>query len=478
MIAHDARPLDGSKKRAFAMPALGPADDAKQAGPATTADLGAQAAGSQRTEACGLTRRAKLVKAVLAALVRRRRLLVAVVFFLGLIAAGVALALPHVRAWYHFREAKSALQSYHNPQAVRHLQACLHTWPDDPDVLLLSARAARRARAYDEAERCLEKYWQARGLDDAYSLEQLLLSAERDVDQVALVCRRRVEQDDPDAPLILEALTRGYLRQYRLGEAHFCLDLWLRTQPDNPQALCFEGEFHLDYEHAPDRAAKSYRRAVELDPEHEQARLGLAIVLLETKSFLEAAEHLEYLRRCQPDNLRVQVGLAECHYYRAERDEAERLVNDVLAQQADYAPALSLRGRLAVASGQYAEAEPWLRRAVARAPNDHQARYNLILCLGNNGKGGEAKRYAQELQQWEEDLKRFNEIVTQEMPKRPDDPALLCELGQLLLRSGHKEEGLRWLRSALRLDPQNAAARQALADYYEKAQTKQVQPDQ
>src|SRR5205085_1660869 len=156
----------------------------------------------------------------------------------------------------------------------RHLQECLRVWPDDADALLLTARAARRARAYGEAELALEKYQQVRGLDDAGSFEQVLLSAERGVDQVADLCRRYVEQGHADTPLILEALTRGYLRQYRLTEARFCLDRWLESQPDNPQALCLKGQFHLDYERAPDRALESYRRAVQLDPEHKEARLG------------------------------------------------------------------------------------------------------------------------------------------------------------------------------------------------------------
>jgi predicted Zn-dependent protease len=395
---------------------------------------------------------------------------------LALAAAGLTLAGAQAWAWYHFRAARTALERYHNPEAVRHLRDCLRVWPEDTDVLLLTARAARRARAYPEAERCLAKYQQARGLDEAGSFEQLLLSAECDVDQVADVCRRHVEQDHPGAPLILEALTRGYLQQYRLGEARFCLDRWLEREPDNPQALCLKGQFHLDYERAPDRAVTSYRRAVELDPEHEEARLGLAIVLLESKSFAEAVGHLEHLRRCWPDNLRVQVGLAQCRYSLGEQGEAVRLVDEVLDRQPDYAPALALRGQIVLEGEQYAEAEALLRQAVARAAGDHQARYNLVLCLHRNGKEDEARRHEEQLQQWEDGLKRFNEIVTQEMPKRPHDPDLHCTLGQLLLRSGHREEGLRWLHNALRLDPQHAGARQALAEYYQREAKTTPQP--
>jgi predicted Zn-dependent protease len=407
----------------------------------------------------------------------RRRLVVGIVVPLLGLAAGLGLASPYLRGWYHLRAAKADLLAYHNPQAVRHLQTCMRLWPDSPEVLLLSARAARRAGSYDEAERCLDKYRQARGVDDAGSFEELLLSAERDVDQVAPLCRRRVEQDDPDAPLILEALTRGYLRQYRLGEASFCLDLWLQKQPDNPQALCMKGQFHLDYEHAPDRAVGSYRRAVELDPDHEEARQGLAIVLLESKDFAGAIGHLERLHRDQPDNLRVEVGLAQCRDALGDPDAARRLVEGVLAQQPENGPALAEKGQLALERGQYEEAEGLLRRALNRAPGNHQARYSLTLCLVQTGKAAEAKQSEEELRQWEEDAKRFNEIVTKEMPKAPDNPDLACQLGQLLLRSGHREEGLRWLNNALRLDPGYEPARKALAEYAAgQAKDRQPQP--
>src|SRR5207253_2486411 len=170
------------------------------------------------------------------------------------------------------RAARLALQSYHTPEAIHHLQACLHAWPRDGDVLLMGSQAARRARVYTDADRCLEKYQQVRGCDDPCALELILLSAERSVDQAADVCRRYVEQGHPDTPLILEALARGYMRQYRLPEARFCLQRWLEIQPDNVQATCLEGQLHFDYERAVSTAMDTYRRAVRLDPEHQEAR--------------------------------------------------------------------------------------------------------------------------------------------------------------------------------------------------------------
>jgi tetratricopeptide (TPR) repeat protein len=401
----------------------------------------------------------------------------AAALLLGLAAAGLALAAPYLRAWYHFRAGQEELRRCHNPQAIRHLQVCLHAWPNDPDTLLLAARAARRARSYSEAEHLLGRYEQARGLDDALTLEQLLLSAERHVDQVADLCWHYVEQGHPETPLILDALARGYLRQYRLAEARRCLDYWLKDRPDDPQALCLDGLFHLDYEHARPAAEASYRRAVEVDSEHQEARVGLAVTLIESRSFAEAAEHLERLRRSQPDNLSVQVGLAECRNALGDKAEAVRLLEGVLAQQPQSAPALSLRGRIALESGQSEAAETWLRQAVACNAIDHRARYSLILCLRNNGKEEEAEQEQQALRRSEEDLARFNDIVTREMIERPRDPALHCALGQLLLRGGQREEALRWLQSALALDPQYAPARQALAEYQQKVKSEKQQPD-
>src|SRR5690242_2312869 len=148
--------------------------------------------------------------------IRSRRLWL-VLALVGLI-VGVALGMrPHLRAWYHRRIARMELERYHAPQAIGHLQICREIWPRDPEDLLLAARAARSIRVYGDSERLLGMYRQVRGHDQAHALEQLLLLAECQGEGATEQCWSRVEAGDADAPLYLEALTRGYLRQYRLG---------------------------------------------------------------------------------------------------------------------------------------------------------------------------------------------------------------------------------------------------------------------
>ena len=109
----------------------------------------------------------------------------AVVVVLGLAALGLRWASHSLRFWYHLRAGRSELARYHNPQAIRHLQECLDLRSHDPGTLLLAARAARRARSYPECEQLLAKYQEARGLDEAVSLEQLMLTTERSVDRAS-----------------------------------------------------------------------------------------------------------------------------------------------------------------------------------------------------------------------------------------------------------------------------------------------------
>jgi tetratricopeptide (TPR) repeat protein len=381
-----------------------------------------------------------------------------------------------VRAWYHRREARAELQRYHTPQAIRHLLICRAIWPRDPETLLLAARAARRASLYGDSERLLRDYRQERGRDEAYTFESLLLAAECRADEAADSCWQCVEEGRFDAALLLEALTRGYLRQYQLGQAQRCLERWRQFQPDTPQTFYLQGLLDLDYIHDRFVGEESYRRALELDPDHEEARLGLAVTLLTGKNFAQAAEHFRHLRQSQPDNVSLQVSLAECLYGLEQTAEAVRLVDDALARQPDYAAALSLRGQLALQVGQLDEAESWLRRALRRAPMDHRARYSLAVCLEQSGQQEEAQQQRRRLLQMEEDLAHFHKIVTREIAERPQDPALHCTLGQILLRAGKREEGLRWLQSALRLDPHYGPARQAVQEYQKKAQLPDSSP--
>src|SRR5262249_33103902 len=78
---------------------------------------------------------------------------------------GLAAGVRGLTAWpaQPLRAARAALERGHNGEAIRHLRACRLVHPDHPEVLLLSARVARRAGSWAESEALLDRYWQLRG---------------------------------------------------------------------------------------------------------------------------------------------------------------------------------------------------------------------------------------------------------------------------------------------------------------------------
>jgi tetratricopeptide (TPR) repeat protein len=405
---------------------------------------------------------------ILASLLRNQRRRLAVGVLLGLLVFAAIWILPHLSSWYHFRAARLALNCSHHREAIEHLRICLKTWPADAEVLYLAARISRRISNAVEAEIALNKYEALRGCDDAAALERTLLRAESgDVDRTIALCKRWIEQRHPDAPFIFEAMIRGYLHAYRLPEARLLVQRWREAQPDNPQTYFVEGEVH-DCEVRASEAITCYQHVLEIDPQHEEARLKLTAALLEQRAFADAVPHLEYLRQHQPDNLQASVRLAACRAFLGQQEEAVHLLEDVLSRQPDFAPALSERGKIALACEEYTAAENWLRQAVKRNPSDQPTRYSLVQCLRRQGEESEAQQQEQQLQQLEADLKRINKIATRDMALAPHSAALHCELGVIFMRNGLVEQGLHWLNSAVQQEARFAAAHQALADYYQR----------
>jgi predicted Zn-dependent protease len=397
---------------------------------------------------------------------RPRRLLG--IGILALLVVGAVLLGRRLWAQHELQVGRELLAGYHPYEAWPHLEACLRLWPDKAEALLLLARAARRGGLLDVGDHYLEEYQRRHGQTEDLALEQILQAAARgEVDRVGKYCKDLVRQDSPAAPLALEAMVQGYCQTYRLTEAFGALRVWLAREPDNTQALLFDAGLKALLLHYDD-ALDGYNRILELDPEHDTARMRLATLQLEQLKAAEAAPHLERLRQRQPDNSAVAVVLARCRAQLAQQAEAEQLLEEVLARDPHFGPALAERGRLALSRGQSGRAETWLREALAQDPGNHRLRYHLAQCLSQNGKKAEAEAENRLVEKLARDMKRLETITTAEMQQRPHDPALHHELGLLMLDRGQVEEAVLWLQRALKENPTYVPAHQTLAEYYRK----------
>jgi tetratricopeptide (TPR) repeat protein len=390
-----------------------------------------------------------------------------VVTLAGVALVGFALGAVNLWGYYHLRKARIATEHYHTQEAIDQLQYCLRLWPHDRESLLLAARAARRTESFDEAEQMLSRY--PNSLQDKdYALERMLLRIETgDVDELSRTCQKRIEENDPASGLILEAMINAYIRLFRSRQAEACLRIWMSREPENPRAFFLQGVLAEQME-ARQEATLSFMRVLELDPGYDEARLRLAMHLLDVAGTAEALPHLEYLQRKSPNHAMVQVYLARCRNQMGENEEAKRILDNLLSRRPDFAPALAQRGKVLVDLGNLEEAEQDLRRALDLEPGDPQLIYQLSQCLLRNGKTEESRRVQEQFKAVEEDIQHIREIVGGKMQKNPRDPQLHYEAGMIALRAGSTKNALRWFDSALKIDPNHAPTHRALSEYYQR----------
>jgi predicted Zn-dependent protease len=416
-------------------------------------------------------RRDRFIEAVLAcprAILRHPMRSLTIAGLVLLIAVGGSVAGVWLWASYHLRAGRAALERYHTGEAITHLAAARMVWPRDPEILLLAARAARRAGAFEAANRFLDLYQEQRKEDPELILERICLRAERgEPESVANYCRTLVEQKDPAAPLVLEALAQGYSRIYQPHQSEALLNIWLQLQPDNPQALHIQGQiYELETRHAD--AIRSFRAALSADPTFDESRLRLCDSLMSLGSFDEAQPHLEFLSRRLPGSSTVLVYLALIQDRQGHGEEAERILDAVLARHPLFGPALLERGKLALRAGQFAAAEKYLREAVQQDPSNFQAHDRLAFCLEQNGKLAEVDKEREHMKQMEQDLFEIEAVAKGQLEQTPHNADLHYRIGMISMRAGAVTEGLRWLNSALKENPNHQGAHKALMEHYQR----------
>jgi tetratricopeptide (TPR) repeat protein len=185
-----------------------------------------------------------------------------------------------------------------------------------------------------------------------------------------------------------------------------------------------------------DEAARHYRAAIALSPDHAEALSNLAI-LLETTG--EAAEAERCYRRAieiRPDYVDANCNLGLLLHDGKRFDEAEVCYRRVLALNPGHGQVLGQFGLLLQGSGRRAEAERVFRDAIVSRPGDATAHARLAVLLCEGGKFEEAERH-----------------YRASLEHAPNDVVTLNNLGVLLHKLTRVTEAEACFRRALSLAP-------------------------
>ncbi len=373
----------------------------------------------------------------------------------------------HLWATYHFHQAERALERRDFKEAQAHLAVCLEIWPRGGRTHFLLARTARRSGDLVEAQRQLDL---CRDLDvDSadLSFEQDLLAAQRGaMGPVERALVDRLQHNDEMAPLILEALAQGYAANHRASDALYIANQLLERIPDHLEGRHYRGWALEKLNHIPE-AIDNYREALKIDPDCEWANLALGELLLLKQNPEVALEHFERVLRHSPDNPVLLFATARCRRELRQFDEAQKLIDQVLATgYLEYA-VVRERGEIALDAGRVTEAESWLRRAYGLRPKDYETNFKLGVCLGRLHKDAESREFLARAEAIDAKRKHLHEM-NGEVAKHPYDPQVRYETAKAAEEVGDDEQAMYWYQQALALNSRYTAAHLALADLLER----------
>jgi predicted Zn-dependent protease len=210
----------------------------------------------------------------------------------------------------------------------------------------------------------------------------------------------------------------------------------------------------------------AYRRGLQIAPWQSIMRWRLAEVLLEMGELEEAAALLGQCAEENPQNPDVLTSWATCLFRRSEPERARELLEQLLGDSPDHFEARRLLGEIELGQGRFPEALEHLRSAARQRPNDMTTRNALGRVLQVLGRTDEAQGHFDYVVEAERALGRVERQLRLVL-KRPDDAELRCQIGTALLKYGSPDDGAKWLRTVLQLQPDHPGAHQALAAYYE-----------
>jgi tetratricopeptide (TPR) repeat protein len=198
----------------------------------------------------------------------------------------------------------------------------------------------------------------------------------------------------------------------------------------------------------PVEAEKSFRRALELNPQAARARAGLAEILLRDGRYDEAVAESKAAIEAGDDSSSIHGLLGEALTLSGKFDEAMMSLSEALKREPKNAIALRRRAETHLARNDLKAAIEDLRGAVEVEP-DLPTRLRLAGALA------EAKRY-------EEAIPIYQRVLRDE----PSNNEARTALAAVMIESGKGAEAIAQLESLVKAEPNRADLRAQLAELY------------
>lgn len=251
---------------------------------------------------------------------------------------------------------------------------------------------------------------------------------------------------DPDyAPALIERA-----RQLAVGGdfdgALAAIEAVISKNPGNADAWKLKGDILMYGKSKADDALVAYRKSIDVKPDFGPGHIAVLTVLMQQGKLDAAASQLAQLKRFAANNPQTKYVEAQLDYqrkdYKAARDQSQQLLRNFPNNPL----ILQLAGAVEFQLNSFVQAEIYLTRATQAAPNLALARRLLIATYLRSGQSAKA-------------------LAALKASTGTDglDPGMYSLAGEAYLQNGDAKKAQEYLAKALKLDPDNADKRTALA---------------
>lgn len=318
-----------------------------------------------------------------------------------------------------------------------------------PDAQLVP-ELARAMLMLGQAKKVVDEFGQAQlGVPAADAKLQTLLAAaygalgKPDQAQAALTAALAADPTYAEAQLI-SARQKAGARD--IDGALSVVDGVIAREPGNADAWKLKGDILLYGKRLPDEAIAAYNKALASEPKSMAAHAAIFGLLLQQGKLEEAGKQLDELKKFAANSPQTRFFEAQLAYQKKDF-KAAREIEQALLQQAPKNPRLlELAGVTELQLGAPAQAQIYLTRALQVAPELPMARRVLIATYLRLGQPAKA-------------LTELNTATG----KDGVPPALYSLAGEVHLQNGDAKKAEEYFAKALKLDPDDARKRTALA---------------
>ena len=198
-----------------------------------------------------------------------------------------------------------------------------------------------------------------------------------------------------------------------------------------------------------DQAVQFYRHCLDADPQDPLAREGIAKAYYFARRYTHALKALEELAAEPPYRARtlwVYLMIGDSHMALQRPSKARDAYQTAIRIDPDSAPVWKALGRACLTLGDVNGASAAARKALILGGDSLEAAVVLAYGMMCRGK-----------------LDQAAAILDDQARKHPDDPTVLCMLGQCYQRMGRKDRATSCYQKVLRAQPQHPLARTLLS---------------